>query len=219
MKEGMNMRKVMLLAVLLVVLWCNSALAAYVMPIESGDKITIQNDIVAVMAKEYPNAVIVEQTQNLISFREFNQTFLLAGYRFFDFHIYPNINEQGGVGTKVTLHVRISAGTDLYEYDDEPAYDDILINVKALSDGTYLYGFNFEKNKITEVNTKSNSYVAGLRKGDRVISINGYKIMNNTVLGRVMACPIVTFEIEGGKIVTAEGYYVSKERYRQYYFQ
>ena len=214
-----RVKRVVLLAVCILCMLYGAAFAAYVMPIESGDMSIIRNDIVAVMAKEYPNAIITEQTPNLISFREHKQAFLIEAYRFFDFHIYPNVNEQGGMGTKVTLHVRHSAGTDLNEVEDWNEYDNVLIAVKALSDGYYYYGFDFEKNKISNVHPKSNSYAAGLRDGDRIVSINGYKIVNNTMLGRIMACPRVTFKTKSGKVVTVEGHYSPPEQVRGHYFR
>jgi hypothetical protein len=205
----------MLLAVLFVSLLCNSALAQqYIMPVINGGVGGVMNTIIEVMAKEYPNAHIVEQSQNVIAFQETQGTILGEADAFYNFYVFPAIAEDRTVYTNVKMVVRF-----LQEEIDRDYFHDILISIKALNDGYYHYGFEFEKNKITKIHHDSNSYEVGLREGDKIVSINGYKIVNNTMLKRIMACPHVTFVTKDGKTVTAEGFYISPEQYRQYYFR
>jgi hypothetical protein len=109
-----------------------------------------------------------------------------------------------------------SASSLLVEIEKD-YFDKILIDVKAVCDGFYYYGCDFDKNRIINIRHDSQAYMAGLRDGDKIVAINGYKIVNNTMLGRVMACKAVTFETENGKVVTLEGVYFSPEEVRARY--
>jgi predicted metalloprotease with PDZ domain len=105
----------------------------------------------------------------------------------------------------------------LGEEIEKDYFDKILIDVKAVCDGFYYYGCDFDKNRIINIRHDSQAYMAGLRDGDKIVAINGYKIVNNTMLGRVMACKAVTFETKDGKVVTLEGVYFSPEEVRARY--
>jgi len=208
------MRKVMLLAVLFVLLWCNSVLAAYVMPIAHGGVQDVQNTIIAVMAKEYPAAQLYYQEQNMLGFRETQNTILGAADAFYTFSVFPKWETDGSTSITVKMTVEF-----LKEEISRDYFDQVLIHVKALHDGYYLYGFEYKKDKITRIHPDSVAYSAGLREGDKIVSINGYPLYNGTTLGRIMACNVVTFKTKDGKEVTAEGFYITPEQYRQYYFR
>lgn len=208
------MKRILSLTVLLVCLLFNSALAEYVMPITNGGIRDVQNTIIAVMAKEYPNAQLIAQEQNLLDFREVEKTILGEANCFYTFTVFPKWETNGSTSITVKLKVNF-----LEQEISKDYFDHILIHVKALHDGFYYYGFDYKGDKITKLNSDSPALLAGLRTGDKIVTINGYKIFNGTTLGRVMACNVVTFKTKDGKTIRVEGKYYTPEQYRQFFFQ
>jgi hypothetical protein len=184
------------------------------MPITNGGVRDVQNTIIAVMAKEYPNAQLIAQEQNLLDFREVQGTFLGNANCFYTFTISPKWETNGSTSIKVTMKV-----TFLDTEVTNDTHDHVLIFVKALHDGYYYYGFEHKGNKITKLYSDSPALLAGLREGDRIDTINGYKVSKVTTLGRATTCNVVTFKTKEGKSFRVEGKYCTPEKYRQFFFQ
>jgi hypothetical protein len=184
------------------------------MPITHGGVRDVQNTIIAVMAKACPNAQLIAQEQNLLDFMEVHKTILGDANRYYTFTVFPKVGTDGSVSIKVKMKV-----TFLREEVTSDDDDHILIYVKSLHDGGFYYGFEHKGNKITKLYSDSPFLSAGLREGDRIDTLNGYKVSKVTTLGRTTTNSVVTLKTKDGRVIRAEGKYYTPEQYRQFFFR
>jgi hypothetical protein len=172
------------------------------------------------MSKIYPDYYIESQTSNSLIFKGVRSNFFGTSYMKFMFTFSDRVDEAGTKYTMVTLQpysaVDSALVRDGYKPTDDAMFDTVLIWTCAINDGYYYYGFTSDGKKITQVNTDSPAYNAGLREGDKIKMWNSGGTVdyrwNSLILKRTPIFAHMKFVTNKGKTVEMDGVYISPEQ-------
>lgn len=217
------MKKVLLIVAILISLTANVAFAEMQMPVYNNGLKAVQESVITVMSKLYPDYYLDSQTSNSLIFQNMSSNFFGKYYTRLMFTFANRTDSSGKPYTMVTLQPYLATDSALvregYTPYNNAVYDNILVYTCVINEGYYYYGFSASGKKIIEVSDDSPAYNAGLRKGDVIKTWDGGtgrdSKVNDIALGRVPTFPRMKLVTKQGKVVDMKGIYISPEDTRQ----
>ena len=200
----------------IVLLLC-SMLSVFASPviIRHADTATLSNIILRYLSVKVPNFSLINSTPNSLTFSGLKENVWTGNVQRVLMFTFVENKDQS-----ITLNANgqfRSAGSPLVgsvggNLNADEAQQ-LMLTIKYACDGRYKFGFSWEKKKITDITPNSPASKAGLRIGDKLVSINNNK-PTDTAIYEAVGARHITFKIKRKseeKTIEIDGVYMKSE--------